>query len=217
MNPFIFFVGVAALLVAAGLLSWLSERKRTQDLKALAASLKFSFSATDGAVPGAVGLFHLFSQGRSQNVTNIMRGSANDIDVSIMDYRYTTGSGRNAHTWKQTVIVFQSPLLNLPSFALRPENLFYKIGAVFGCQDIDFPSHPAFSRRYLLQGEDENAVRALFSNSLLSHYDRSKGMSTEGAGDGFIFYRASKRVPARRIRGFLQEGFALFSLMKTGA
>jgi hypothetical protein len=42
-------------------------------------------------------------------------------------------------------------------------------------------------------------------------------MSTEGAGDGFIFYRASKRVPARRIRGFLQEGFALFSLMKTGA
>jgi hypothetical protein len=216
MNPLFFFAGIAAFIVTAILLSWLYERKRTQDLKALAASLKFSFSATDDAVLNAMSPFYLFSQGRSQKVANIMRGSANNIDVIIMDYQYTTGSGKNSHTWKQTVIAFRSPLLNLPSFTLRPENLFHKIGAVFGYQDIDFASHPAFSRRYLLRGDDENAVRALFSDALLSHYDQSKGLSTEGDGDAFIFYRVSKRVPPKGIMEFMQEGFAFFGLMKKG-
>ena len=217
MDPFVFFVGVAAFIVTAILLSWLYERKRTQDLKALAASLTFSFSATDNGVLGTMGLFHLFSQGRSQKASNIMQGRANDIDVVIMDYQYTTGSGKNSHTWRQTVIAFRSPRLNLPSFTLRPENVFHKIGAVFGYQDIDFASHSAFSKRYLLQGDDENVVRALFTDALLSHYDQSKGLSTEGDGDIFIFYRASKRVPPKGITAFMQEGFALFGLMKTGA
>ena len=217
MNPFHVFAGIAAVIVTAFLLSWLYERKRTQDLKALAAALKFTFSATDDAVLAAMGLFHLFSQGRSQKVTNVMQGSANDIDVIIMDYRYTTGTGKNSHTWTQTVIAFRSPLLNLPSFTLRPENLFHKIGAVFGFQDIDFASHPAFSGRYLLQGDEEDAVRALFSDVLLSHYDQSKGLSTEGGGDMFIFYRASKRVPPKGITAFMQEGFALFGMMKAHA
>jgi len=215
MDPVIFFIGVAAFIVAAVLLAWLYERKRTQDLKALAASLKFSFSDKDDTVLEAMCFFHLFSQGRSQKVTNIMRGNANDIEVIIMDYQYTTGSGKNSHTWSQTVIAFRSPLLNLPSFTLRPENLFHKIGAVFGYQDIDFASHSAFSRRYLLQGTDENAVRALFTDALLSRYDQSKGLSTEGDGNTFIFYRASKRVPPKGITAFMQEGFALFGLMKT--
>ena len=217
MNPLIVIAGIAAFVVTAILISWLYERKRTQDLKVLAASLKFSFSATDNAVLETMSPFHLFSQGRSRKVTNIMEGSTNDIDVIIMDYQYTTGAGKNSHTWKQTVIAFRSPLLNLPSFTLRPEHLFDKIGAVFGRQDIDFASHSAFSRRYLLQGDDENAVRALFSDALLSHYDQSKGLSTEADGDMFIFYRASKRVPPKGMTAFMQEGFAIFGLMKTRA
>lgn len=217
MDPIIFFIGVAAFIVAAILLSWLYERKRTQDLKALAASLKFTFSARDNAVLEMMYPFHLFSQGRSQKVTNIMRGNANDIEAIIMDYQYTTGSGKNSHTWNQTVIAFRSPFLNLPSFTLRPENVFHKIGEVFGYQDIDFASHSTFSRRYLLQGNDENAVRALFTDALLSRYDQSKGLSTEGDGDIFIFYRASKRVSPKGITAFMQEGFALFGLMKTNA
>lgn len=217
MDPFISFVGIVGLIVTSVLLSWLYERKRTQDLKALATSLKFSFSAADNGVLGKMGIFPLFAQGRSQKASNIMQGRANDIDVIIMDYQYTTGSGKNSHTWRQTVIAIRSPLLNLPSFTLRPENVFHKIGAVFGYQDIDFASHSAFSKRYLLQGDDENAVRALFTDALLSHYDQSKGLSTESDGDMFIFYRASKRVPPKGIMAFMQEGFSLFGLMRTGA
>jgi hypothetical protein len=217
MNPLFFFAGVGAFIVTAVLLSWLYEKKRTHAMKALAGSLKFTFSARDNAILQRMRPFHLFSQGHSQKATNIMEGCANDIDVVIMDYQYTTGSGKSSHMWMQTVIVFRSPLLRLPAFALRPETLFHKLGEVFGYQDIDFPAHPSFSKRYLLQGSDEDAVRALFSDALLSHYGQSKGLSTEGDGSRFIFFRTSKRVPPKGITAFLKEGFALFALLKTSA
>jgi hypothetical protein len=61
------------------------------------------------------------------------------------------------------VISFQSSLLSLPEFELRSENMFHKIGKAFGCQDINFESHPEFSKRYLLRGADEEAVRTFFT------------------------------------------------------
>ena len=61
--------------------------------------------------------------------------------------------------------------------ATVPESVPYlaEMGAVLGHQDIDFASHPAFSRRYLLRGHDENAVRVLFTDVLLTRVKRSPG------------------------------------------
>ena len=58
--------------------------------------------------------------------------------------RYVTGGGKHTRVIRQTVIYFRSPQLHLPEFALRPENLFHKMGAAFGYQDIDFDSHRKF-------------------------------------------------------------------------
>ena len=106
-------------------------------------------------------------------------------------------------------------LLQLPAFALRPENLFHKIGAAFSYQDIDFDSHPTFSKQYLLQGAEDEAVRNTFSDDLLAYYEQRKDLSTEGDGDKLLFYRISKRLSPMDIRSFMEQGFALFSLVKT--
>ncbi|MEC9473853.1 MAG: hypothetical protein VX584_04130, partial [Actinomycetota bacterium] len=65
--------------------------------------------------------------------------------------------------------------LQLPTFVIRPENLFHKIGSTFGYQDIDFDAHPTFSKRYLLRGPDEEAIRNTFTDEFLSSYERHKG------------------------------------------
>ncbi len=72
--------------------------------------------------------------------------------------------------------------MRLPNFTLRPENLFHKIGQVFGYQDIDFDSHPEFSKRYLLKGENESEVRSTFSADTLAFYESDQKLSTEDAG-----------------------------------
>jgi len=106
-----------------------------------------------------------------------------------------------------------SGLVRLPSFILRPENLFHKIGESFGYRDIDFDSHPVFSKQYLLRAADEQACRGLFTKGILDHYDQRAGLSTEGDGDSLLFYRASKRVPLKECRlswrtGMVSSGFS---------
>ena len=216
MEVYIIIPGIIAVIAVIAIVAWLHEKKRTEAMKEFAGSLKFSFSKKgDNSLLSSLNRFHLFSQGRSKRVSNVMKGYANDIDVTIMDYRYTTGGGKSSHTWRQTVMLFQSSLLQLPAFALRPENLFHKIGAAFGYQDIDFDSHPTFSKQYLLRGAEEEAVRNTFSDDLLAYYEQRKDLSTEGDGDKLLFYRISKRVSPKVIRSFMEQGFALFSLFKT--
>lgn len=153
MMPMLLFAGFVALFGVLATVAWMNEKKRTAAMQALAASMNFTFAAVDrGALLTSLGQFHLFSQGHARKLANVMCGSANGIDVALMDYRYTTGSGKNAQTHSQTVIRFRSGLLQLPDFTLRPERVFHRIGEVFGYKDIDFSTHPGFSKQYLQQG-----------------------------------------------------------------
>ena len=104
--------------------------------------------------------------------------------------------------------------MRLPSFTLRPENLFHKIGQVFGYQDIDFDSHPEFSKRYLLKAENESDVRHAFGTDVLSFYESDQKLSTEAAGRQLIHYRAAKRVPPNEIAEFIKRGVRVLTLFR---
>ena len=110
----------------------------------------------------------LFSQGRSKRISNLIHGDTDEVALGIFDYRYTTGSGKNSHTYRQTVVCFRSPTSNLPQFALKPQSFLHAVGKLFGYQDIDFQSHPKFSKAFILRGTSETAVRKLFTADLLS-------------------------------------------------
>lgn len=210
-------IGGITLIVGAIFGIWyFFEKKRTEALQALADSMNFSFSKEGNlALLPSGNSFHLFSQGRSKKVFNLMSGTANEIKVTIMDYKYTTGHGKNSKTWQQTVLLFQSPNLNIPEFVLRPENFFHKIGSAFGYQDIDFETSPVFSSMFLLRGPDEQAIRDFFNKKLLFHYEQNKGLCTEGKGDSLLVYRASKRLAPAAIRVFLEKGFRLFGMFSS--
>ena len=129
MIVWIILAGVAVLLAAVYGTTWYLGKKRAQALQALAATLSFTFTARgDDMLIGELGEFHLFSQGYRRRISNVLQGKFNLVPITVMDYKYTTGS----HTWTQTVLVFDSDKLQLPRFLLRPENLFDKIESAFG-------------------------------------------------------------------------------------
>ncbi len=213
--PFLMFGGFVAIVIVAIVAGVAYERKRTDALRAVAESMKFDFCKESGmAVVSATGEFHLFSQGHGRKITNLMRGTANDIDVNIFDYRYTIGSGKNSSTYRQTVVVFQSSLLNLPDFALRPEHFFHRVGRAFGYQDITFDRYPVFSKKCLLRGTNEEAIREIFHEGVLKFYESHEKLCTEGSGNQLIVYRSGKRVKPPEISAFMQEAFEVFALFK---
>ena len=144
-----------------------------------------------------------------------MRGQSDDIAVTIMDHRYSSGSGKTRKVSEQTVIVFQSDLLSLPSFTLRPEDLAHKIStAVLGYQDIDFDDHPAFSEQYHLHGNDEGSIRQLFNDNVLGYFEQHGRIVVDGTGDSLMFCRLRKTVAVKDLKSLLEQGFELFRLFK---
>jgi hypothetical protein len=207
--------GFIGLIVAIFAVSFVMDRRRRRQMAELAARLHMSYAEEDsGAFMHELAGFQLFSHGRSRKITNIIRGASGGLDVAMFDYRYTTGSGKHSHTHSQSVLAFFTGQLVLPRFCLRPEQFFDKIGQVFGCDDIDFPSHPGFSGRYLLKGENEEQIRTMFSAQVLQYFEGQSGLSVEGAGSVLIFYRAGRKLPVKGMEAFLKEGFTVFGLFK---
>jgi hypothetical protein len=114
---------------------------------------------------------------------NLVQGEINGATFRIFDCG--TKFGRD-FSFKTTVFV-ESNSLNLPSFSLSPE----KFGGIFGGQDIDFETHPEFSKSYLLKSDDENLIRRLFDNSVLNFYGQNPGLTVLGNANQLLFFRGN--------------------------
>lgn len=211
--PFVLVGGVLAAVAAVMYYAHMAEKKRIEELRKAAEELSFDFEPKgDAALMGALRSFNLFSQGHSRALTNLLRGRTQDLEVAIFDYRYVTGSGKHRHTWNHSVVCFRFVGTVLPAFSLRPEHMGHKIGQWFGSQDIDFDSHPTFSRKYLLRGSNEAAIRGAFNEKVLDYYEGKSGLCTEGAGNALLFYREGTRVRPEGVRALMEEGFEVLGL-----
>jgi hypothetical protein len=209
-----------AVILIGGILAFfiLKERKRTEVLGFTAEEMGLAFSPkVDRTFLSTMPEFHLFSRGRSKRVSNLMEGTFGGTRALVFDYKYTTGGGKNSHTYRQTVICFELQNTLLPSFSLRPENVLHKLGSRLGYQDIDFEDYPEFSARYLLRGSDEEAIRNVFTDSILSFYEMASRLCTEGNGSRMLFYRQSKRVRPEELQMLLEEGLEALSLFDSPA
>lgn len=208
--PLLIFGAIVLLAAAGGLLGVVSERRRRTTLAQIAEQMGLAFTEEAADLLAALDGLPLFSRGGARRISNLVHGDTDEVALRVFDYRYTTGSGKNAHTYRQTVVCFQSPELTLPQFELKPQSFLHGISKLFGYQDIDFPSHPKFSRSFLLRGTDEPAVRKLFTAALLSFCESRPQIHIEGQGQRLVFYRAAKRVKPEQFRELMAEGFAVY-------
>ena len=221
MNNFPIFIilGVLVLIVVGIFYNRYATKKRREALQSLADELGFTFHPTgDEVLQGWFEGFHLFSQGRTRKINNIIRGKTAALDMAIFDYRYTTGSGKNKKTHSQTVLCFNSDSLSVTSFVLRPESFWHRVGmSLMGGQDIDFDLYPVFSKMFLLRGKDEIAIRETFTPEILEHFEQRPGVSVEADGNLLIYYRNGTIVKPDKVRPFMEEGFETLSLFQKQA
>jgi len=206
VGPVLAVVAVLALIAGIVMLSFRLERKRTEALVVVCQGLGLVFEPNGDLVAlQAQGDLPLYNHGHSKKVKNVMSGQAGNHELRLFDYQYTTGGGKNSHTWTQTVALFPRVGERLPELLLAPENIFHKIGQVFGYQDIDFDSSPDFSSHYLLRGPDEVAIRSAFSADALSFFGQRQGWHVEVKDHTIGIYRAGKRCKPEDMPTFLAE------------
>jgi hypothetical protein len=208
-EPLVLIIAVSALLVGVLviILQKRAERRRSEEIRRQAAVLGCVFeerAELDGQPFATLGTFHAGNRRRIRNL--LIQRRPDGGERRVFDYSYVVSSGKSSHTHRQTVAVFRLPGCSFPRFRMSRENLFHKIGSAFGFQDIDFADDPDFSERYLLRGENEEAVRRVFDYRVRQglRHDRP-GWSVEADGDWLVLMRPEVREKPERLVGFIQE------------
>ncbi|RMH16069.1 MAG: hypothetical protein D6696_19060 [Acidobacteria bacterium] len=194
------------------------EGKRSAAMSQAAIRLGLSYAADDdGLEDEAFAQLPLFQKGRGRRFSHVCRRRDADAELTLFDYRYTVGGGQHSATYQQTVAAFHLPGVELPAFVMSPESVFHRLGELFGMQDIDFESSEEFSKRYLLKGADESAIRRLFEPPIRRYFAQHAGWSVEGAGEELIVYRSGKRVRPEELTTFLPETTRIARLFRQAA
>ena len=210
-------IGVTvAGLAGAGYAAWVADKKRNAAFQTVASTMGFSYEEKVDAESLAplVGDLPLFGRGHSRKAKRLLKGRLADRDAAIFDYRYTTGGGKNSQTHRQTVVVFPSGAAKLPDFEMSPENPLHAVAEFFGAQDINFEQSPEFSKRYLLKGSDETAVRRLFTIDALGFFGAVPGWSVASRSGRLSVCRAGKSVAPAEVPAFAAEALRIAGLFK---
>ena len=208
---------IATLVICGFLLSisaiiflvWRAAKKRSEAFAQCAQKMGFNFREDGSEIIAQLAHCHLFSQGRSREVYNVIEGTEGICKIAVFDYRYTTGSGKNSSTTSQTVVWIQADGLHVPNFQIRPENFFHKIGGMFVYQDIDIEEYPEFSKKYILRGAIEEDVREAFSEAVIKYFEEHTWSSAESESDSIFIYQAQKRYAPDEIEDRIRNALNL--------
>jgi len=209
-------VTILPVIVLIGGAIWLSkhmDKKRTLAIESVAEEMGLSFlPKQDQDILHDVQGFELFDRGRNTKMKNVMTASTDATTMSLFDYSYVTGHGKNQRNHQQTVAYMQSDALKMPKFRMRPEKFFDKVGSVIGLQDIDFDDHPEFSQSFVLKSDEEESVRRFMDHKLLDFFAKRKKLHVEVSRDRFIYYER-KRMKPEQLRSLMANAMELHSAL----
>ncbi|MEM6469521.1 MAG: hypothetical protein AAF802_08105 [Planctomycetota bacterium] len=214
MEPTLFIVVFAVLIIGIIVFVALADKKRDEALRSIAEDLRLSFNKkTDDRLLSVMQRFKLFNRGRGRKMKNVMQADTEAARLSIFDYQYTTGGGKSSQTHRFTLVSMEADELQIPSFQLRPEGFFDRIGSMFGGQDIDFKDDQAFSDAFVLSGNNEQKIRDFMTSELRELLLRHKDCYVECDQGVFIFYRRGRRKP-EQIRELMDEAFSVYTAFR---
>ncbi len=167
-------IAVIAVIIGVAVIGARMERKRREELAAMAAQLGFSFDAShDSSHDDEYAHFEVFRSGHSRVAMNTMRGAI-DVDgrsfpVKMGDFRYrkTESSGKSTRTvtYRFSYIIWHTAL-PVPDVLIRRENMLDKLAGAFGFDDIDFESSE-FSKRFCVKSSDKRFAYDLITAQMM--------------------------------------------------
>jgi hypothetical protein len=192
-------LGVGVLVILSFWLQFRQAGHRIENLQNLARQMGWSFIRST-TLPFLKEFNEYLNDTWSANAltgssSNVMTGRMNDRNVVVSDQVYSTGSGKSRRTYKQTLIGIELPEAQLPLMCLYPEGFMDKVLDGFMRYDIDFENRPLFSKKYVLYGRNETAIRSFFTDPILSFYEQQPPFTTVSGGKYLVIYGDSLLAP----------------------
>lgn len=152
--------------------------------------------------------FDFFNSRPLEYKLNVVAGAFPDteIDWELSDIVFDEGAMLSKEVYKTTVQLIHLPN-EIPSFVLEQEGIFDKLFdrvLSFSSKDIDFPEAPLFSKKMRLTGEDEAAIRTLFSIELLTFLESEEIYHIECNGEALLIFKSLRIANTGEIKNMVR-------------
>ncbi len=134
---------------------------------------------------------------------NILCTYADFGKAEVSDITLSQGAGIVREDTHLTVVHISELDNTIPNFALEPEGLWTKFSEVAFGKDIDFKSHPDFSKKYYLRGDDEAGLYEFFNENLISFLENHPSMHVESQRNKLLLYQKHSKLSVAEIQWLL--------------
>lgn len=190
---------------------------RQKRLRNLATERGYLFSSQINWNTTYLKKFHFFEIRPIERKINCLNGTFEDKDVSweIADITFNEGKAFTAETFNTTAMVLK---LNktLPLFTLEKERtyekLFDRVIAFTGYRDIEFEMYANFSKKFVVMGNDEAALRSLFTEDIIRFFEEHQISHIESNGEALLVFNKLKLARTDETIEFIEYGVELANL-----
>jgi hypothetical protein len=190
--PYLFAAVFALFLVLGVILVILSigaERKRNEELLALATSLNLQYSINDPFdIDSRQDWRKVFPIGHSREVNHMLYGRVDGCDLKAFDYKYETGSDKDETTYHLSAVIFDTDMV-FRTLVIRRETFGDRFAGAIGFNDIDFESEE-FSRKFFVKSDDKKFAYDVVHQKMMQFLLENPGWDLHLISRSLIFYNS---------------------------
>ena len=216
--PLLFLIVPAALVLGAIFgVPRLIDRRRQRAYAAFCLPRGYQYQpGRPGAEAQYADVVGLFKSGGSHKWRHEISGLFNGRSFTAFEYQYATGTGRRRTAFNLAMLHWRPAGVSLPHFTLEPASTYlFRIGRT--PQDVDFPEDKAFSKAYVLRGQDQVAIRALFTPERRAALIGVQKHQVAAGGQELFFWQEQGLPPPDQFEAFLNEGTPVLEIFAANA
>lgn len=182
---------------------------RQQRIKKIAADNGWLFSREEQVDSSELLEFDFFQSRPLEKKINVIGGEFTDcnVDWEISDIVFDEGAMLSKEVYKTTLQLIHLPA-EIPSFVIEQEGIFDKLFdrvlSLKTTNDIDFAESPVFSNKLRLTGEDEPAIRKLFTPSLISFLESEEIYHIECNGNALLIFKSLRNANTGEMKNMVR-------------
>ncbi|MFD0863197.1 SulP family inorganic anion transporter [Sungkyunkwania multivorans] len=131
----------------------------------------------------------------------------------LFDIEYSEGAFI-AKEVVRTTMLYIDLKRTIPIFTLDREGFLEMLYHLAGFRDIDIDGHSDFSKRFYLRGEDQEAIRELFTDELVLFFESNPYYHIESNGSSLIIKNKERLASVREVKALVDFGTRLQGLLQ---